>query len=413
MRRRALWIAVVVGCICGGFLVYRQGRIERAQALCQRAARLLHAPFDEAPAFSDVRAAEARMLLDEADLLAATSDGRRLRIEADALIALQRGDAATARKALAGANVQDSSGTGALRAAIELADGKLAAADGVIAKVVETAPDPRAFAIASEIARAKGQGDRALAYAQKGLEQKQSAALLEARGLAYELLGDLAHARSDYELAAQLDARPAGPLLHLGRVLREQGDVRGAVLAFNGATQRNPRDSEAWLGTGICRIGLQDYSGARADLERAGELAPTKAAPLIGLGDVDAAQKQWEAAEHHYRAATMLEPKSALAWLKLGNTSMRRGQLSAATDAYRKAIDNQPELAAAHNGLGAALQATGESDAAKSELEQAAKLDPNDPNPFFNLARLYRQQGNDSAAETALAQAQSKSPAQR
>jgi tetratricopeptide (TPR) repeat protein len=415
IRRRGLWIAVSGACILlAGSLIYRAGREERARALSQQAARLLHPPYDEAPTYSDMRATEARLLVEEAEELAATSDTRLLGIEAHAIELLQRGDAAGARRELAKTTGRGSDAVGALRAAIELADGQLDAAESGIAKVLlQGTPEPRAFAIASDVARARGQGDRALAFAENGLAIHESAALLERRGLAHELLGELPAARADLERAAQLDARPTAPLLHLGRVLRDLGDVRGAVLAFTGASQRNPRESEAWLGSGICRIGLGDRSGARADLERAEELAPTSAAPLIGLGDVDAAERDWDAAEKHYRVATKLEPGLALGWLKLGNTLMRRGQSSAATDAFRKAVERQPELAAAHNGLGAALQAQGDADGARRELEQAAKLDPADPNPLLNLARLYRQQGDAKAADTALAQAQARAPTDR
>jgi tetratricopeptide (TPR) repeat protein len=411
MRRRALWIAVAGACILvAGSLIHRAGQAERATALLQQGARLLHPPFDEAPAFADIRATEARLVVEEAAELSASPEARLLKVEARALELLQRGDAAAARRELTGAYTPVPRALGVLQAAIELADMRLDAAESVIEKVLDGSPDPRAFAIASDVARAKGQADRALMLAEKGLAVHPAGALYERRGLAHELLGELQEARVDLERAAQMDPRPTAPLLHLGRVLRDLGDVRGAVLAFTGASQRNPRESEAWLGSGICRVGLGDASGARADLERAEELAPTRAAPLIGLGDVDAAEHDWDAAEKHYRVATQLEPSLALGWLKLGNTLMRRGQAAPASDAYRKAIERQPELAAAHNGLGAALQAQGDANGARAELEQAARLDPSDPNPLLNLARLYRQQGDAKAAETALAQAQARAP---
>src|SRR3954471_20779568 len=167
MRRRALWIAVSAACVVlAGVLIYRAGRSERAQGFSQQAVRLLHPPFDEAPAYSDIRATEARMLLEEEEELAASSDTRLLKAEAQALQSLQRGDAIGARRELAGLAGQ---ALGTLRAAIELADGHLDAADSGIAKVLERSPEPRAFAIASDVARAKGQADRALAFAEHGL----------------------------------------------------------------------------------------------------------------------------------------------------------------------------------------------------------------------------------------------------
>jgi tetratricopeptide (TPR) repeat protein len=448
MRRRALWIAAAVaGIFVAGGLAYRAGRAERAQALVQQAERLLHPAFDQAPAFTDVRAPEARTLLEQAKDLDRPAELAALELEANAIEFLQHGNVVAARRALEAAGAPQSPTLGVLLAAVRLAANDVNAADTAIRRVLGDSVRPpssaanlpaanaggqqetdvraitvegaakrsdkqielRALAIASDVARATGQADRALEFAEKGIALQASAALYERRGLARELLGDLRAAKEDFELAAQLDAKLTSPLVHLGRVSKALGDLRSAVLAFTGAAQRNPKESEAWLGAGLCRIGLGDMSGARADLERAEELAPTKAAPLIALGDVDAAERNWDEAERHYTIATKLEPQLALPWLKLGNTSMRKSQIASAVAAYRKAIERQAELAAAHNGLGAALQAQGDAEGAKRELEQAAKLDPNDPNPLLNLARLYRQQGDATAAESALAQAQARS----
>jgi tetratricopeptide (TPR) repeat protein len=447
MRRRALWIAAAVAVICVATgLAYRAGRVERAQALMQQAVRLLRPAFDEAPAFTDIRAAEARTLLEAASDLDRPAELDALLLEAQAIEFLQHGDAVAARRALETAAVTQSQSLEVLRAAVHLAANDVDAAERTIQRALgesaESKASPavaandgqqetdvraitvpngaakrgdkqtvlRALVIASDVARAKGQADRALEFAERGLTMQASAALYERRGLARELLGDLRAAAEDFQRAAQLDSKLTSPLVHLGRVLRDQGDLRAAVLAFVGAAQRNPKESEAWLGAGLCRIGLGDLSGARADLERAEELSPAKAAPLIALGDVDAAERNWDEAERHYTIATKLEPQLALSWLKLGNTLMRKAQLASAAEAYKKAIERQAELAAAHNGLGAALQAQGDAEGAKRELEQAAKLDPNDPNPLLNLARLYRQQGDATAAASALAQAQARAP---
>lgn len=412
MRRKALWIAAIGASILGaGALIRQAGLSERAGELSKRAARLLHPPFAESPAFADMRATEARLLVEEAEELATNNETRRLWIEARAVELLQRGDPAGARTELARIEPKAMEAVRVLRAAIEFADAKLDAANTLLEPALQAATDQRAFAIASDIARAQGRGDRALELADRGLaidRAHEAAALLERRGLAQELLGNLSSARDDLRRAAQIDLRPTSALLQLGRVLRDLGDMQGAVLAFSGAAQRNPRESEAWLGSGICRSALGDRAGARVDLERAEELAPTRAAPLIGLGDIDITEHALDAAERHYRVATQLEPNLALGWLKLGNTLMRKGQTSAASAAFRTAIERQPELAAAHNGLGAALSAEGNSEGARAELEEAAKLDPKDPNPLLNLARLYRQQGDAAAADNALAQAQAR-----
>src|SRR5688572_14255290 len=65
MQRKALWIAAgAAGILAAGRLMYGAGQAERAGELSQRAALLLHAPFDEAPAYADLRATEARLLVE-------------------------------------------------------------------------------------------------------------------------------------------------------------------------------------------------------------------------------------------------------------------------------------------------------------------------------------------------------------
>jgi Flp pilus assembly protein TadD len=181
-------------------------------------------------------------------------------------------------------------------------------------------------------------------------------------------------------------------------------------LAFHAATQRNPADAEAWLGSGVCRAALGDDTAARVDLERAAEHAPTRAEPLVALADVDVAQGDLAGALGRYRAAVLLDAGSATARVKLGNTLLRTGAPEQAAAAFRAAIERRPDLAAAHNGLGAALLAQSDLQGAETELKSAASLDPKDAHPLLNLARLYKRRGDSAAFADALAQAEARDP---
>jgi tetratricopeptide (TPR) repeat protein len=408
MGQRAGGLFAMAVIALGGLVWARQTRqAEQAEALLDEAERLLRAPLDQAPAFEDVRAREARELVARAADLDASERAEQLTAEVRAVQQLQKGEPRAARHELSDVRGAELPARRVLLAAIELADRQLSAAEVLLEGVLAHDPkDLRALALASDVARAQGRADRALELAERGVAIHASRPLYERRGLAHELGGDLEAARDDLERAASLDSRPTAPLLHLGRVLRALGDIRGAVLAFQAASQRNPREAEAWLGSGICRAQLGDGVGARVDLERAEELAPTRADPLIALGDLDVAEGAIASAERRYRAATKLDPEHALGWLKLGNGLMRASKQPEAVAAFRRAIELTPELAAAHNGLGAALHSQGESSAAVAELELAAKLDPSDPNPLRNLARVHRQAGDRARADRALLRAQ-------
>jgi Flp pilus assembly protein TadD len=413
-KKRLLGLSVA-GCVLltAAWLSVRLRDAELASDLTLRAQRLLDPPLREAGSFQDVRAGEARALCEEAQALAASSARAALLAEARSIEHWQRGAYARAEEELASV----ASGERSARLIIFSAALALARKDPLEAqRRLATLPSAdqaelRALLVQSDIARALGRGDEALAAAEGGLaSDPDSAALLERRGLAYELLGDPVHARADLERAAQLDRHGSSALLALGRVRRANADLTGAVLAFHEATQRDPTDAEAWLSSGVCRAALGDATSAQVDLERAAELAPTRADPLIALADLDTARGDLAAAERRYRAAVLLDRDNTTARVKLGNALLRRGATQEAATAFRAAIERRAELSAAHNGLGAALLAAGDLATAESELKAAATLDPHDANPLLNLARLYKRRGDAAALADALAQAETRDP---
>jgi tetratricopeptide (TPR) repeat protein len=400
---------VLAVCVAG----YHARRSEQAQELVRRAERLLHPPLAEATSWQDVRAAEARDLLEEAQALASSPPAAALLVQAEIIQQLQRGAYEEAEQRLASLpRAEQDAQLVLLRVATALALKNTAAAQRALTQLSGADRDqPRALMLRSDLARALGRGDEALASAQRGLAlDADSAALHERRGLAYELLGDWQRARADLERAAELDRRATSALLALGRVLRSMGDARSAVLAFHTATQRNPAEAEGWLGSGVCRAAFGDNTAARVDLERAAELAPRRAEPLLALADVDVAQGDLASALGRYRAAVLLDPGSATARVKLGNTLLRSGAIQDAAPAFRDAIERRPDLGAAHNGLGAALLAQGDLQGAESELKAAASLDPDDVHPLLNLARLYKRRGDTALLADALAQAEARDP---
>jgi cellulose synthase operon protein C len=415
MSKKRLLGLSVAGCVLlvAAWFGVRLRDAERANELTLRAQRLLDPPLREASSFQDVRAGEARELCEEAQALAASGARAALLAEARSIEQWQHGAYARAEQELAGvASGERSPRLQIFSAALALARKDPLEAQRRLAGLPSASQnEPRALLVQSDIARALGREDAALAAAEGGLAREpDSATLLERRGLAYELLGDPAHALADLERAGQLDRHASSALLALGRVRRANGDLSGAILAFHEAAQRDPNDAEAWLASGVCRAALGDAVSAQVDLERAAELAPTRADPLIALGDLDAARGELAAAERRYRAAALLDRDNATARVKLGNALLRRGAAQEAASTFRAAIERRAELSAAHNGLGAALLAQGDLVAAESELKAAAALDPHDANPLLNLARLYKRRGDAVALADALAQAETRDP---
>lgn len=212
--------------------------------------------------------------------------------------------------------------------------------------------------------------------------------LLNRRGLALELRGDIEAARAAYERASMVEPAFAQGHINVGRLLRDEGKHVQAEAAFGRAVSAMPNDSEAWLGRGLSRIAQGDLAGGALDLEQSRALAPAQSAPLIALADLDIARGDRVQAIDRLRAALLLEPTHAVAWLKLGNALMRSGDYSGAKGSYERAVKHDEKLAAAHNGLGAARMALGDNDGALAALSTAVKLDDRDPNPARNLELL-------------------------
>jgi tetratricopeptide (TPR) repeat protein len=398
-----LGVSIAVGVILVLGLAMRARRVEQAEALTDRAFKLLHPPLTEAASFRDIRGREAREMLEEAQGLIEDAERVQLIALARASELFVKGRYDEAKRTLAAQRSTRPEAT-QLMAAIELALGRAVEAHQLLAQTwSDDQNDPRAAVLRSDVARALGRGDVALASVEPFIKGGQeNAALLERRGLAHELLGDRAAARADLSRAAELDRKSVSALLALGRLNRQAGALSEAVLAFHEASQRRPDDAEAWLGAGVCRAAIGDNVAARIDLERAAAVAPTRAEPLIALADVDVAERDLGAALRRYRAALLLDPKHALGRVKLANLLMRAGEVAAAIPEYRAALTEQPDLAAAHNGLGAALFAEGDLAGAEAELKSAAELDPKDPHPWLNLARLYKKRGDEPGLASAL-----------
>jgi superkiller protein 3 len=410
--RKSAWLGLLAACgvLLGGWLAVRAQRAEQAHALTDRARHLLQPPLREAASLRDIRGREARELLEEAHELSPLSEHEPLIALARAFELYSKERYAAAEQALASQKL-DRPDTLQLMAAIKLARGDARAAQALMSRTSDTT-DPRAALVRSDIARALGRGDLALASVEGFIQaDSPSAALYERRGLAHELLGNLSQASADLARAAELDRKSTSSLLALGRLERQAGRLSRAIVAFHEASQRAPDEAEAWLGAGVCRAALGENVAARMDLERAAGAAPTRTEPLVALADLDVAEHNLAGALRRYRAAVLLDPKSSIARVKLGNTLMRAGEIALAMPEFRAALADRPDLAAAHNGLGAALFAQGDLDGAEAELKSAAELDPKDAHPWLNLARLYKRRGDDRALESALERARERDPA--
>jgi len=406
MTRQAWsWALGIIGVSVALYAGHLARNVQDAERLATEAGYLLARSLERAPELEDLEAGRARMLLTEARTLHDRTAWQAMEHHARALVALQKGDPEAALAAAKQARQlgDDSAALFVVRGTLALRQGEIEAAAGHAAAALDRAPaDLRAALLQADVLRERGDSQAALAALDALLVRApRVATLYDRRGLLHEVLADHVAAARDYERSVAL--APEAPAGHLnqGRLARRMGQLGEAEQAFGRAIDRGPATGRAWLGRGLCRLEQGDALGARSDLDRARELMPEQAAPLVALSDLATHDREHERAVGLLQAATAIDAGDPVSWLKLGNAWMRRKDPGQARAAYQRALGVDQTLAAAHNGLGAALIQLGEPEAAETELGRAAELDASDPNPLLNLARLREQRGDTAGAERA------------
>jgi len=168
----------------------------------------------------------------------------------------------------------------------------------------------------------------------------------------------------------------------LGASLLETGDGRGAVAVFQASVKATPRDARAWLHLSVA----SEVAGApKRALEAADQslaLEPSAAAhgararALAGLGELAAARQAFD-------AGVRMAPRDAVAHHNFGVFLREQGEIDAALGHLRKALELDPALTAAHEALVGALVDGGHNDEA---LRHGQAFDQSHPGSSAALA---------------------------
>lgn len=97
-----------------------------------------------------------------------------------------------------------------------------------------------------------------------------------------------------------------------GKQQLREGFYEEARDSFREAASLDPANSEAHLGLANAEIALNDFSGARGELDAALRIAPNPAA-YLALAQVDLKEKKLDAANEHVEQALHLQPENAAA----------------------------------------------------------------------------------------------------
>ena len=190
------------------------------------------------------------------------------------------------------------------------------------------------------------------------------------RGVVLRQQGDLAGAMASYRQALKLAPGLPEAHLNLGSGLRETGDPEGALAAFRRAIALRPSYAEAHLNLGVALQDLGRLDEAITAYRQARTFKPDLAEAHYGLGVALFQQGKLDEALPELRRAGALRPGYVDAWNNFGVVLQACGPFDAAIAASRKALEGDPagSVTSYRNLMAAALHMPSLDSGARWEL---------------------------------------------
>jgi eukaryotic-like serine/threonine-protein kinase len=204
-----------------------------------------------------------------------------------------------------------------------------------------------------------------------------------------------------YTVAVALRPQSPGARLNLARVLKERGDLDGAIAHYQAAIRLKADYAEAHnnLGNALQTKGLLDE--AVAEFREALRLKADFPEAHCNLGNALRDKGLLDEAVAESRAAIRLKGDFYGGHLCLGNALLDKGLLDEAAAEFREALRLKGDYPEAHINLGLALHSKGLLDEAVAEIREAIRLKGDFPPAYYNLGNVLYSKGlpDEAAAE--------------
>ena len=184
--------------------------------------------------------------------------------------------------------------------------------------------------------------------------------------------------RDEGERDAALRERWAVMLGFAGDRRAAEGDLAGAVIAYERALEVQPSSARVQLGLGNALRAAGDPARAAAAYRRSLALDPRQPLAWVNLGLAIGEQGDAAGASEALLRAIRLDASEPLAYYNLGNLRLVRGDLAGARELYARAAASDPSIAPAHLQLARVSLLAGDSAAARTHLRRALAFDSAD-----------------------------------
>jgi tetratricopeptide (TPR) repeat protein len=189
------------------------------------------------------------------------------------------------------------------------------------------------------------------------------------------------------EVGPSAETRP--DLMTEAAQLYESGDIAGAKSMFELIITMEPGHADALFGLGVLEEQANNIAGAKKHYEAAVASEPNHAPSLVNLGDALREEGQFEAAIALLERAASLAPEIPLVHNNLGIALHQGGLIDRAVSVFQKALTLAPDFAEAHCNLGAVFADLDKFQQVINCFERALELDPNFAPAMANLGNAF------------------------
>jgi tetratricopeptide (TPR) repeat protein len=214
-------------------------------------------------------------------------------------------------------------------------------------------------------------------------------------GLAFESAGDWHDASSQYATATQRDPKNFQAFLSLEKSHFMEDRYGESISAAAGAAALRPDSAEAYRWKAESELSLGETDQALSTLTTLLGFAPGDADALALTSRVYAARNDQESATTFAQRAIDAGPNNPAGQLALGDIDLQQGKSQDALQAFEaiKTMGDAHNRSQAISGEGRAYYSLGDSQKALQLYNSAAQLDPHAGEPYLYMGGLYSAVG--------------------
>ena len=186
-------------------------------------------------------------------------------------------------------------------------------------------------------------------------------------------------AMPDPEQGKAIGSMTVAELGKAGDEFRAQKDYRQAIVYFQAALRKDPKNAALYNKLGLANLQNGDLRSARAAFQKSAKLNPKYAEAFNNVGAVDFKQNNLGAAVKYFKKALALEETRATFHVNLGAAWFGQNKVDRALSEYTRALELDPEVLNNSSRAGVVAQI--------SSPEESARYS-------YMLAKIYARRGN-------------------